>query len=60
MGRPGTFTCLLCAVLTLLLIAAAPVRAAEPAIAAAADLQFALKEIAEHFRQATEIGRAHV
>lgn len=56
MGRPGTFTCLLCAVLTLLLIAAAPVRAAEPAIAAAADLQFALKEIAEHFRQATGQG----
>jgi molybdate transport system substrate-binding protein len=42
--------------LTLLLIAAAPVRAAEPAIAAAADLQFALKEIAEYFRQASGQG----
>lgn len=56
MSRLGTFSCLLCGMLTLLLIAAAPLRAAEPAIAAAADLQFALKEIAEHFRQATGQG----
>lgn len=56
MSRPGTLSRLLCGILTLLLVAVAPVRAAEPAIAAAADLQFALKEVAEQFRQATGQG----
>jgi molybdate transport system substrate-binding protein len=47
--------CVLCAVLILALIAAVPVRAGEPAVAAAADLQYALPEVAERFR--TETGQ---
>jgi molybdate transport system substrate-binding protein len=57
MPRPRPWLRYLCVAVALLLLACSPGRAAEiPPIAAAADLKFALTEIAERFRQ--ETGRA--